>query len=121
MADSKKIVRTIFIVYVAIVSLIGLIMTTSADIPSYLENCNDPYSRGYYPEKVITEDSPTEEELLKQCEARRAQNMENYAQEKARDAVRNFALIIVGIPLFLVHFRLFLKERRELDGKETKK
>ncbi|HJN84908.1 MAG TPA: hypothetical protein QF873_01140 [Patescibacteria group bacterium] len=134
-----KTVRTIFIVYVAVVSLIGLIMTTtasaqllnaglktwiftSADVPSYLEDCNDPDAREVY---IYTEgpsdETLTDTEKISQCEDRKERTLENYGQEKARDAVRNLALLIVSIPLFLVHFRLFLNERRGLDKKDGKK
>lgn len=126
--EQSRIVRTIFIVYVAIVSLIGLVMMViassslinmglktwvfpAADVPSWLTNCADP---SYYDRTPVAvgETPKTEEQLRQDCETRRAQEVENYQIEKARDAVQNLAMLLVAIPLFITHERLFRRERK---------
>ena len=127
MAEMKNVIRTVFITYLAIVSLIGLMMIVissaqlinsglktwvfpAADVPTWLEDCTDT-SRSIKPVELDYE--MTEEEIFAECEERRAQQIENHGVEKARDAVNHLALIIVGLPLFLIHFRAFNKERKK--------
>lgn len=129
MSDTKKIARILFITYLAIVSLIGLVMTVvstsqlidaglktwvfpAADVPEWMENCNDPYDKRVIPVMDADAEEVDEAAELKACEERVAAQIEQHKVEKARDAVRNLALFIVGLPLFLVHFRWFSKERK---------
>lgn len=126
MPDTKNLTRILFVTYLAIVSIIGLVMTTvataqlidaglktwvfqAADIPEWLEDCTLAHDR-----PIIAEDKETmtAEELFEACQERRTQQIANYQVEKARDAVQNLSIFIVGLPLFLVHFRFFLKERK---------
>ncbi len=132
MLETGKITRILFVVYLAIVSIIGLVMTVtasaqlidaglktwvfpSADVPEWLENCNDPYDKRAMP--VVDSDAGEVDEVAEReaCEERVAAQIEQHKVEKARDAVQNLALFIVGLPLFLVHFRWFSKERKSKE------
>jgi len=39
--------------------------------------------------------------------------MENYGREKANNAVRNLALIVVSLPLFILHFRVVYRDWKD--------
>lgn len=136
MDKTKTIVRTIFIIYLAIVSLIGLVMSVvasaqlidtglktyvfpAADAPEWLEDCGDPHSRAV--PIAVGEDMDAEDKAVVDCEERNHKQWANHRTEKAQDAVRNFALIIVGLPLFLVHFRWFKKEYKGIKKEEVSK
>ncbi len=56
--------------------------------------------------------APTAEELKQACESRNAQALENWQHEQAADAVRDFAMIIVTLPLFLVHFKVVYRDMK---------
>lgn len=92
---------------------------TSADVPAYgLVNCDSPdagYQFGTRPVPV-TKTNPdgnemlSTEEITARCEASNATALENYKTQKANDAVRNLALIIVSLPLFILHFRVVYRD-----------
>lgn len=91
----------------------------AADVPDYLENCSQSIT--YNKPVVVEGQTPvSDEELAKQCEARNAQTIENYHRTKATDAVRNLALIIVSLPLFVLHFRIVLRDWREERSSKEK-
>ena len=101
---------------------------TSADVPSYgLTNCDDPTALdGYYGRPVAvkaptdTTDTMTAEEQKARCVASNATTMENYSREKATQAVRNLALILVSLPLFVIHFRIVYRDwKEERNSKES--
>lgn len=82
---------------------------TAADMPTWLESCDSAAPR--YPEaKIEGQKEYTDEELTAMCEARNADAIGNYERQKADDAVRNLALIIVSLPLFLIHFRVVYRD-----------
>lgn len=84
---------------------------TAADVPDYLENCSTVTSRYPYTEPVkVGEERLSEEELRKQCEARNADSIDSYMRTKASQAVRNLALVIISLPLFLLHFRIVYRD-----------
>ena len=89
---------------------------TAADVPTYLENCDSP-SGGYAGDMkpVIDPNTQTysDEEMKAMCESRNATNIENYERQKADNAVRNLALVIVSLPLFLIHFRFVYRDWKE--------
>lgn len=87
---------------------------TAADVPEWgLENCDVTTPR--YPEARPAEGTvePTKEEQQAMCEARNADAMDNYTRQKASNAVRNIALIIVSLPLFVTHFRIVYRDWNE--------
>jgi hypothetical protein len=53
---------------------------------------------------------PTEEELRAACEARNADTLRNWQSQQAANTVRNIALIIISLPLFIIHFRVVYKD-----------
>jgi hypothetical protein len=90
---------------------------TAADVPSYgLMNCDSPdakYQYGTYPIPTGTGSTVKEltaEEIKARCEAANVTTLENYRREKAEAAVRNLALIIVSLPLFILHFRIVYRD-----------
>lgn len=80
----------------------------AADVPGYLMDCSDQ-------NRFVYEDI-TEEEAYEKCLAANEQSIEQYHQEKASSAVYNLSLIIVTLPLFLLHFRIVLRDWRRLSG-----
>ena len=88
----------------------------AADVPSYLENCAE--SRLY---TAPTGEEVDEAKQLELCEARVEASIENYKLQKASDSVRNLALIIVSLPLFILHFRVVYKDWTEERKSKTKK
>ncbi|MEO5928103.1 MAG: hypothetical protein ABIO72_05270 [Patescibacteria group bacterium] len=52
-------------------------------------------------------------DFVKSCEDNNAQQKENYQTQKQRDAVRDLAFLVVGIPLFAYHWKTIRKESRE--------
>ena len=86
----------------------------NADMPEWgLENCSNTTER--WPSTVtVTEDAtiqePTEEELKAACEARNEDTLRNWQSQQAANMVRNIALIIISLPLFIIHFRVVYKD-----------
>lgn len=90
----------------------------AADVPSYLQTCGDgAYYETYYgkptPAAIDGGSQITPEQALADCERSRADAIENYYNQKANDAVRDFALVIVSLPLFLIHFRFVYRDWKE--------
>lgn len=56
-------------------------------------------------------DAPNVDQMVV-CEQNNKQQAENYAAQKQRDAVRDIAFILVGIPLFAYHWRTLRRESR---------
>jgi hypothetical protein len=82
---------------------------TAADVPTYMRSCGD--LSAYAPK--TTDGSTNAEQQLADCERWRAEDLENYQNQKANDAVRDFALILVSLPLFLLHFRIVYRDWKE--------
>lgn len=89
---------------------------TAADVPTYLESCENPGTR--YPEAKPVSDTGnseyTDEELQAMCERRNADAIANYERQKADQAVRNLALVLVSLPLFITHFRVVYRDWKEI-------
>lgn len=51
-------------------------------------------------------------DYMKNCEDNNRQQKENYIVQKQRDAVRDLAFLVVGIPLFAYHWKTIRKESR---------
>lgn len=88
-----------------------------ADQPEWgLEDCSNLTNR-YPAAKTIEETAadtavvePTEEELRAACEARNADAVRNWENQQTANLVRNIALIIISLPLFVIHFRVVYKD-----------
>lgn len=93
---------------------------TAADVPAYgLVNCDSPDAKYQFGTETVPAKTPTDvattktlttEEMKARCEAANTTTMENYRTQKAQDAVRNLALIIVSLPLFVLHFRIVYRD-----------
>ncbi len=100
---------------------------TSADVPEYgIVNCDSPdagYQFGSRPVPVTKENTTgtetfTTEETALRCAASNDTALENYNIQKANSAVRNLALILVSLPLFIIHFRVVYRDwKNERDEK----
>ncbi len=101
---------------------------TAADVPEYgIVNCDSPdagyqfgtLSRPTKADPSIAENvTLTPEETKARCEASNATNLLNYKTQKANQAVRNLALILVSLPLFVIHFRVVYRDwKNEKDEK----
>lgn len=89
----------------------------AADVPSYgLMNCDSVDAKYQYGMETVptttgtTTQALSTEETKARCEAANQTAMENYRTQKAQDAVRNLALIIVSLPLFILHFRVVYRD-----------
>ncbi len=107
-------VITLFTVMFAGVELltIGLktYVITSADQPDWVEDCSATSVQQAKPATVQGTTPLTDEELKAQCAQRNVTSLENYKRSKASNAVRNLAMLIVALPLFVVHFRVIYKD-----------
>jgi len=121
-----SIIRSIYFYAVSIISLF-MVTFAVADLvnsglktwvfpntdPRYNE-CIPGSNYGGYPRPVAIEGEkeipgPTEEDCAKQ----NALNRENIIRERQNSAVRDFSFLVVGVPLFLFHFRIIQRERKE--------
>lgn len=89
-----------------------------ANQPEYgLEDCSNLTNR--YPvaksvdetaPQTTTTVEPSDEELRAACEARNSDTLRNWENQQAANTVRNIALIIISLPLFIIHFRVVYKD-----------
>jgi hypothetical protein len=98
----------------------------SADVPMWVANCNEQLANLKMSPACSTCTTPTisDEDYLKSCENGKTEAQNSYKVQKAQDLVQNFALLIVGLPLFIVHMRWFRKEyknSKQEDKAEEKK
>lgn len=119
MAIKPSSIRTF---YFYIISLIGLLMIAfpTADLVNLaLKTWIFPNAETaaytcptYFP--APTDSSvPNVEVQKQQCETDRARFVEERINTRQADAIRDFSFLVVGIPLFIFHFRIAQKERRE--------
>jgi hypothetical protein len=52
-------------------------------------------------------------DYMKNCEDNNRQQKENYEAQKQRDAVRDLAFLVVGLPLFAYHWKTIRSESRD--------
>ena len=80
----------------------------SANLPGYLQDCSQP-----------TMPAPTEAtgapavDAKTACEQQNATAIKEFQQQDASNAVRDLAVLIVSLPLFIIHFRILLKDWKE--------
>jgi hypothetical protein len=105
---------TLFTLMFGLIDFVSLGLKTyifkAADVPSYTRSCTDINA---YPTKVDGESAPTTEQLQADCERGKQEDLQNYRNQKANDAVRDFALILVSLPLFLIHFRFVYRDWKD--------
>ncbi|RMD51878.1 hypothetical protein D6827_01245 [Candidatus Parcubacteria bacterium] len=100
---------TIFMLMWSVINLLDMGLKTwvfpLADAPDYIENCSQM-------------EYPTEEakiDIKSACEQRNQNALENYQREKAQNAVRYLSILIVTLPLFILHFKVILKDRKKTN------
>jgi len=79
---------------------------TAADVPDYLQNCANTVP---YPVDSPVKES-SEETARKQCQSINEETISNYNRQKASAAVRDIALVLVTLPLFLLHFKVVYRD-----------
>lgn len=92
-----------------------------ADRPSWgISDCNSMNALQEFKYRAPEQEELTEDELKQKCELQNEQRELEYRSQKAQDSVRNLALIIVSLPLFLLHFRFVLRELKIKEEKSKK-
>lgn len=111
---------TLFVLMFGAIDLLSIglktYVFTAADVPSYLENCSESSLF-----RAPDSDEVSEEEIFAKCESRNEATVANYGIEKAENAVRNLALIIVSLPLFILHFRIVYRDWKGDRNTKSKK
>jgi hypothetical protein len=109
---------TLFTLMFGLIDFLSLGLKTyifkAADVPTYIRSCGDidTYPPVKESESVVER---TPEQQLADCERGQAEDLQNYQNQKANDAVRDFALILVSLPLFLIHFRFVYRDWKKED------
>jgi hypothetical protein len=128
--QKSSIIRSIYFYAVAIISLFMVVFSLSDLINSGLKtwvfpNADPRYNEcipgvnyGSAPAPVIAAPvkgkeaeptGPTKEE----CDRQNKLNQDNLVRERQNSAVRDISLLVVGLPLFLFHFKVVQKEWKE--------
>ncbi len=69
------------------------------------------YGGSEYPPPIMYE-----EEFTPLCEKELKQGLERRTKTRQTSAIRDFSMILIGLPLFLFHFRIAQKERKEIKN-----
>ena len=119
MPDKTKLIRTI---YVYLFSLVGLALIIIAAVrfidmglKAWVFTEADKYEYAYEvaPRVVDEAGNVVKEELTEEEKAARQE--ERITQQRERDAANSLAMLIVGLPLYLYHWRLAGKRKDEGD------
>ena len=106
---------TLFTLMFGLIDFLSLGLKTyifkAADVPTYIRTCGELGS--YAPSKPDGSTTYTPEQQKADCERGRQEDLQNYKNQKANDAVRDFALILVSTPLFLLHFRIVYRDWKD--------
>jgi hypothetical protein len=113
-----KISEIIKLIYIYLFSAIGLILIITGTVKLidlglkvYIFKQADVfYAPKIYPE-INQGEKLTPEEIVKREEEQRKADEINRIAERQRTASNTIALLIVGVPLFLYHWRLALKHQ----------
>lgn len=110
-------IKTVYFFLVSFVALM-MIIFSSADLintllRTYVFTKADNFG-GYYPEQVcIAKPDGTAmpaEECAKQNEINQKRDKDSQESQRQRDLVRDLSMIIVGIPVFVLHWRVARKK-----------
>ncbi len=85
----------------------------TADVPSYTRTCGELSTFPAQPKGEGRSVEYTPEQQKADCERSQMDDLKNYHTQKANDSVRDFALILVSLPLFLIHFRFVYRDWKE--------
>lgn len=119
-SQPRKTIKSIYFYLVSFVALMMVVFSTAdiinialktwvftkADTDFYAPYivCQTPTAAPVAGEKTMP--AVSKEECDKQNEANRKQQDETRVAQKQRDVVRDISMIVVGIPLFLIHWRI---------------
>ena len=119
--ERKELIRTIYLYLFSLVGLvivvIGLVNLVDLGLKAFVfKNADQPIRYPSYPAKVMSPDSQgitmTAEEQAKydaeQAEAEKRQRQ----SERERSASQALAMIIIGTPLFIYHWRMIQSEKK---------
>jgi hypothetical protein len=108
---------TLFTLMFGLIDFLSLGLKTyvfkAADVPTYTRTCGDIATFAEIKPTDGSTPTYTREQQLADCERGKADDLQNYKNQKANDAVRDFALILVSLPLFLIHFRFVYRDWKE--------
>lgn len=115
-------IKTLYFYAVSLISLMMIVFST-ADLVNiglktwiFKKADQNAYPMPPCELQMISQPGIAQEERdrqIKQCEASRVSESEVNAIQKQRDAVRDLAFLVVGIPVFAYHWATIRKEQRE--------
>lgn len=119
--ERKELIRTIYLYLFSLVGLvivvIGLVNLVDLGLKAFVfTNADQPISYPAYPVKVASPDAqgnamtPAEEEKYNADQA--AAQEKQRQSDRERTASNAIAMIIIGAPLFLYHWRIIQKDRK---------
>ena len=122
-AQPRKTIKSIYFYLVSFVALMMLVFSTAdvinialktwvftkadKDFYAHYSVCESPEMMpAVAPMDRKAVPAISKEECEKQKEANKKQQEESLTRQKQRDLVRDLSMIVVGIPLFLIHWRI---------------
>lgn len=126
-AQPRKTIKSIYFYLVSFVALMMVVFSTAdminialktwvftaADLDTYYSPaCVAPIPVATPDGKAVA--ATSKEECDKQNEDSLKQQKRNMAAQKQRDVVRDISMIVVGIPLFLIHWRIVRSKEENL-------
>lgn len=132
-SNKAALIKNLYLYLVSFVALMMVVISTAdiidvvlrtfiftkADNTYYSPYGGGPGCERYYPkgggprpEIITTTGTPelSEEECAKIEEYNRKQEKENQSAQRQRDLVRDISFILVGVPLFLYHWRIIRRK-----------
>jgi len=115
--SKTNLIRTI---YLYLFSLVGLVLVIIAGVRFidmglkawvFTQADNYQYSYDVAPRVVDENGNVTKEEISK--EDQQKQQAERIVQQRQRDASNSLAMLAIGLPLYLFHWRMATKKREE--------
>jgi hypothetical protein len=121
------IIRSIYLYVVTLIGLLMIVFPVASLIDTSLKTWVFPNADESYYECPINAPRPVSPELKEQttltpeeeqvwCEKNREVSKKGDVRRRQANAVRNISFLIVGIPLFLFHFKIVQKERKESNA-----
>lgn len=120
-SNKIAIIKNIYFYLVSFVALMMVVFSVADLVNLALKTWVFTKADGYYVARITDcSDIPqptdpasrqmTEEECVAAQEANRQREEENQIAQKQRNAVRDISFVVVGIPLFIVHWRAVRKK-----------
>jgi hypothetical protein len=121
--ERKELIRTIYLYLFSLVGLvvvvIGLVQLVDLGLKAFIfKNADQPISYPAYPVKVASPDG--KETAMTAAEEEKYNVDQAVAQEKQKQSDRErtasnaLAMIIIGTPLFIYHWKIIQKDRKPL-------